>query len=350
MLLGLKKEHPWLADARSNSLVRVCRNLDLALKKCFREKAGFPRFKAKGNSRESFYVINQALRIDADGRKASLPKTGAVGFRTGRLPEGRIAGANIAWNGKAWTLTVQCEIGENVPAVSATPDTVIGVDLGLTELMVRSDGVRVKPPKSLRKALKRLRRAQRVLARRTKGGSNRRRQVRLVGRIHAKVRDTRRDVQHKATSALVRAASVVVTEDLNVRGMVRNARLALSISDAGWGEIVRQIGYKCDWAGKAHINASRFEPSTQKCSSCGTVRTGDAKLRLRHRTYRCGCGAVMDRDDNSATNLRRIGLDALGLTDMIDVGQAMPERADEIRLSGRRLWRGLWREGCASNP
>ncbi len=327
MLPGLKRDFPWLAEAPSNSLVRVCRNLDAALKKCFRDGAGFPRFKARGKSRESFYVINQKLHIVGKARKAFLPKLGAVRFRSGRLPEGRVAGANVAWNGRAWELTVQCEMDETVPDVIPDAATVIGVDLGLKDLMVRSDGVTVKPPKSLRKALKQLRRAQRTLARRRKGSANRTRQARLVGRIHAKVRDTRRDVQHKATSALVAAASAVVTEDLNVRGMIRNRRIALSISDAGWGEIVRQVGYKCLWAGKTHIKAGRFEPSTQRCSSCGTVLSGDAKLRLHQRTFRCACGAVQDRDRNAATNLRRIGLEALGLQDLQCVGQAMPERA-----------------------
>ncbi|MCZ7861721.1 transposase [Agrobacterium salinitolerans] len=109
MLPGFKKDHPWLSDAPSNSLVRVCRNLDLALKKCFKEGAGFPRFKARGTARESFYVSNHVLGINEDLRRAVLPKTGSVGFRAGRLPQGRIAGANVAWNGKAWELTVQCE-------------------------------------------------------------------------------------------------------------------------------------------------------------------------------------------------------------------------------------------------
>jgi putative transposase len=330
MLPGLKKEHPWLAEAPSNSLVRVCRNLDLALKKCFREGAGFPRFKKKGKARESFYVINQALRIDEKKRKAFLPKTGPVRFRTGRLPEGRVVGGNVAWNGKAWELTVQCETEVEVPEIIPVPETVIGVDLGLKDLLVRSDGVKVKPPKSLRKAQKRLRRAQRSLARRRKGSANRARQARLVGRVHAKVRDQRRDVQHKATSALVKAASVVVTEDLNIRGMVKNRHLALSISDAGWGEIVRQIGYKCQWAGKAHVKAGRFEPSTQRCSSCRTVKKGENRLALKHRTFRCdACGFQMDRDMNAAQNQRHLGLEALGLE---DVGQVMPERATEIRL------------------
>jgi putative transposase len=331
MLPGLKIEFPWLAEAPSNSLMRVCRNLDSALKKCFREGAGFPRFKARGRSGESFYVANHVMRIDGNASKAILPKLGSVRFRVGRIPEGRIVGANVTWNGRAWELTVQCEVEETSPKVATDASTVIGVDLGLKELMVRSDGVSVKPPKSLRKALKRLRRAQRMLARRKKGSANRKRQARLVGRIHASVRDTRRDVQHKATTALVAAASAVVTEDLNVSGMVRNRHLALSISDAGWGEIVRQIGYKCLWAGKAHIKAGSFEPSTQTCSACGSRLTGERKLRLHQRTYRCACGAVHDRDRNAATNLRRYGLEALGLQDTNFVGQAMPERAGMIR-------------------
>jgi len=331
MLPGLKKEFPWLAEVPSNSLVRVCRNLEKALKDCFKsmgkDRKGFPKFKAKGRSRESFYVINQALRIESETRKAFLPKLGPVRFRTGRLPEGDIRGANVAWNGKAWELTVQCETEAEVPEVAADAATVIGIDLGLKDLVVRSDGVKVKPPKSLRKAQKRLRRAQRSLARRTKGSANRARQARIVGRIHAKVRNQRRDVQHKATSDLVKAASAVVTETLNIRGMVKNRRLALAISDAGWGEIVRQIGYKCEWAGKAHVKAGRFEPSTQRCSSCRTVKTGVDKLTLKHRTFRCGCGHEMDRDMNAAQNQRRLGLEALGLE---DVGQVMPERAGNV--------------------
>jgi putative transposase len=333
MLPGLKVEHPWLAEAPSNSLMRVCRNLDSALKKCFREGAGFPRFKVRGKSRESFYVANHVTRIDGASRKAFLPKLGHVRFRAGRLPEGAVAGGVVSWNGRAWELTVQCKIEVAVSDVIPESSTVIGVDLGLKELMVRSDGVVVKPPKSLRKALKRLRRAQRTLTRRQKGSANRKKQAWRVGRIYAKVRDTRRDVQHKATSTLVAAASAVVTEDLNIKSMVRNRHLALAITDAGWGEIIRQIGYKCEWAGKAHIKARRFEPSTQTCSVCGNRLTGDEKIRLHQRTFRCACGAVMDRDRNAAKNLRRVGFEALGLKDSKDVGQAMPERAVEISLS-----------------
>lgn len=329
LLPQLKREYPWLSDAPSHSLQRVCRNLDGALKKCFKEGAGFPRFKARGKCRDSFYIANHVIRVE-DG-KVVLPKVGAVRFRTGRLPEGKIMGANVAWNGRAWEATIQCSANEEPAVVEPQAGTVIGVDLGLTDLIVRSDGIRIKPPKSLRRAQKRLRRAQRTLARRRKGSANRQRQARLVGRIHAKVRDARRDAQHQATAALVNIASVVVTETLNVKGMMRNKHLALSISDAGWGEIVRQIGYKCAWAGKTHLRADQFHPSTQTCSCCGARKTGEAMLGLSRRIFRCDCGAVLDRDANAATNLRRFGLEALDLDQDEDVGQAMPERVVRLR-------------------
>ena len=132
--------------------------------------------------------------------------------------------------------------------------------------------------------------------------------------------------QKKATSSLVKVASAIVTETLNVKGMVKNKRLSLSISDAGWGEIARQIDYKAEWAGKRHIKADRFEPSTQTCSACRLVKSGEDKLRLHQRTFRCECGTELDRDHNSALNLRHLGLKSLGLIKN-DVGQAMPERA-----------------------
>ena len=131
MLPGLKLEHPWLAEAPSNSLVQVCRNLDRALNDSFRRGKGFPRFKARGKCRESFYVYNQAVCVDTETCRVWLPKTGLVRFRAGRLPEGRILAGNVAWNGKAWELTLQCEVGRDPPIVTRDADTVVGVDLGV---------------------------------------------------------------------------------------------------------------------------------------------------------------------------------------------------------------------------
>jgi len=328
LLPGLKKEFPWLAEAPVHSLQRVCRNLHLALKGCFRNGKGFPRFKKKGVSRESFYVSNDTLRVEEN--RIVLPKLGPVKFRCGPVPEGKLMGATVSFDGRSWWCTVQCEQEAEVHQVAPEAETVVGIDLGLKDLITTSDGQRVKAPKNLRKAQKRLRRAQRMLARRRKGSANRRKQAARVAAVHRKVRDRRRDLQHKTTAALVGRASAVVTEDPNIRGMIKNRRLAMSFADAGWGEMLRQVAYKCEWAGKAHVMAGRFEPSTQTCSSCGTRKTGEEKLSLQQRTYRCGnCGLEMDRDLNAALNLRRLGLAALGLE---DVGQAMPELAGEIRL------------------
>jgi len=325
LLPGLKREYPWLADAPSNSLQRVCRNLDQALKKCFKESAGFPRFKKRGVSREAFYVVNQGFRIE--NNRVVLPKMKrGVKFRAGRLPEGRILSATVSQRAGTWWCVVQCEVelDDNVSdASSPSIKKVIGVDLGLSALMVRSDGVVVANPRKLKKSQKRLKRAQRVLSRRKKGGANRRRQAARVAVIHAKVADYRADALHQATTDLVRQADVIVTEDLNVIGMLQNKRLSRSISDAGWGETIRQISYKAEWTGKQHIKVGRFEPSTQKCSSCGNIRSGEDRLRLHERTYRCAsCGNVADRDFNAALNLRNYGLNY--------VGQAMPERTGII--------------------
>jgi putative transposase len=321
LLPELKREYSWLAVAPSNSLQRVCRNLDQALKKCFKEGAGFPRFKKRGVSREAFYVVNQGLRIE--NSRVVLPKMKqGVKFRAGRLPEGRILSATVSYRAGVWWCVVQCEVEQDIldPDASSLPiKNVIGVDLGLASLMASSDGVVVSNPRRLSKAQKRLRRAQRILARRQKNSANRRRQAARVAVLHAKVADYRSDALHQATTALVRRADVIVTEDLNVQGMLKNKRLSRSISDAGWGEALRQISYKAEWAGKQHIKVGRFEPSTQKCSSCGNIRSGEDRLRLHERTYRCAsCGNVADRDFNAALNLRNYGLNY--------VGQAMPER------------------------
>jgi putative transposase len=341
MLPGLKTETPWLAEAPSNALVRVCKNLDRALRDAFPKNGSgkkFPTFKAKGKARDAFYVAPHVMKIE--GNRVLLPKCGSVRFRCGRLPEGRILSGTVSRRAGEWFLTVQCQVEIDIPAVEAQAETVVGVDLGLTDLMICSDGVRVKPPKALRAALKRLKRAQKVLSRRKKGSANRAKQARLVATLHAKVADRRADAQHKATRALVNRASMVVTEDPAVRNMMRNPHLALSFADAGWGETLRQIGYKAEWAGKTHLKADRFSPSTQTCSACGERKTGSDKLRLHQRIYSCdACGHEADRDANAAENLRRLGLEALcadeGSIVIADVGRVTPQRAGDDPADAR---------------
>ena len=329
LLPGLKKEFPWLAETSAQTLQRVCRNVDLALRKSFKEGAGFPRFKVRGLTKEAFYVTNQELVLE--GNYARLPKIGQVKFRGGRLPEGKLMSGTVSFDGDAWWLSVQCEVQIQTETIPVEPDTAIGVDLGLKELAVVSDGRRFATPKHLRHALRRLRRAQRRLSRRKKGSSNRLKAKAEVRRIHRQVANRRADFVHKTTRELVDGASLVVLETLNVKGMVRNKHLALSIGDAAWGELARQVAYKADWAGVAIVRAGRFEASTQTCFCCGERKIGAAKLTLSQRIFRCeSCGHEADRDLNAAQVLRRIGLarigDAIEPIEIPNVGQALPER------------------------
>ena len=339
LLPKLKIEHPWLDDASSPALQRVARQLDGALKACFARGAGFPNFKVRGKARESFYVTNQQIGFE-DG-KVALPKIGMVKFRTGRLPTGKVMGGTVSFDGDRWWLSVQClvEVGNEIREVQ--PETAIGVDVGVKDLAVASDGRRFVAPKWLRRRLAQLRRASRKLTRRRKGSANRLKAKAEVRRLHRKIANQRVNFAHEVSVAVVKEASLVVLETLNVKGMAANRRLSLSIGDAGLGELHRQIAYKADRLGVTLVRADRFEPSTQTCSCCGTRKIGDERLSLSQRTFRCArCGHEADRDLNAAQHLRRIGLAKLVMAnepiELTTVGQALPEREGSTDLSNAR--------------
>lgn len=339
LLPKLKVEHPWLADASAASLQRVAKQLDGALKSCFARGTGFPKFKVRGKARESFYVTNQEMRVE-DG-KVVLPKIGKVKFRTGRLPTGKVMGGTVSFDGDSWWLSIQCLV-EVEPAVrEIQPETAIGVDVGVKELAVVSDGRRFSAPKWLRRRLAQLRRAQRKLSRRKKGSASRLKARAEVRRLHRRIANQRASFAHEVSAAVVKDASLVVLETLNVKGMAANRRLSLSIGDAGLGELHRQIAYKADRLGVTLVKADRFEPSTQTCSCCGTRKIGDERLSLSQRTFRCArCGHEADRDLNAAQHLRRIGLAKLAMAiepiEFTTVGQALPERGGSKDPSNAR--------------
>jgi putative transposase len=203
---------------------------------------------------------------------------------------------------------VQVDVG----AVEKPPrkrGPVIGIDLGLTTFATISNGrqtEKIEAPKPLKKNLKRLRRAQRVLSRRQKGSKRREQARRRVARIHRRVRNVRGDFLNKLTTRLARENQAVVVEDLHTKGMVRNRHLAKAVSDAGWGEFRRMLEYKVVLYGSRLVAVDRFFPSSKTCSGCGAVK---AVLLLSDRQYACEeCGALLDRDENAAKNIRRAGL------------------------------------------
>jgi putative transposase len=226
-----------------------------------------------------------------------------------RYPDSRTVSVTISREADKWYASVVCEAGE--PQTSAPlPESprVVGVDVGVREY-VTSNGSRYLTPRPLRNAQRRLRRAGKALSRKRKGSKNRSLGRERLARLHARVAHTRTDFLHKMTSAIVGDCDVAVIEDLNVKGMTRNRRLAKSIADASFGEFRREMTYKTAERGRRLIVADRFYPSSKLCSACGAKAK---RMPLSIRDWTCGeCGTHHDRDVNAAINLREFGLSVL---------------------------------------
>jgi putative transposase len=318
-LAQLKKtDAPWLYEVSAHigqqALVDLQRAFDRFFKSLWREgsKSGFPRFKKKGQ-RDSARLYGVTL----EERHIRLPNIGPVRLketRTSRGFEGRILSATIRRRADRWFVSL-CVERERliVPPRSVRRVTdVVGVDLGLTAAAVIHDGEKtreVEPQRALRRNLAKLRRLDRQLARKQRGSRNREKARLRRARLYYKVSCQRQDFLHQLSSSLAITKSVIVLEDLHVKGMQRNRSLALSVGDAGMGELRRQLAYKSDWYGSTLIVADRFFPSSKLCSGCGTVKD---LLSLGERVFNCAaCGLVLDRDENAAINLRRAGLGGL---------------------------------------
>ena len=317
-----KKADPALAWWAENSKCvyqEAFRDLDRALRDFIASKKGqrkgqrlgFPRFKKRGRCKDSFRFSTGA--IGCAGTTVTLPRLGVIrthestGKLARRLAAGtaRIVSATVSRTAGRWFVSFTVEVERAIPARHARPGSAIGVDLGVRTLLTGVDDqgnvVTVAGPKALRSSLRRLRRASRAHSRTAPGSANRRTSAARLARLHARVADVRADALHKATSGLAVRYESVVAEDLNVAGMIRNRSLARAISDQGFGQARRMLGYKTTWSGGRLIPAGRWFPSSKTCSACGAVK---AKLTLAERTYVCTeCGLVIDRDVNAARNL-----------------------------------------------
>ena len=294
-------EFPWVYESPRDANAQAFADLQAAFRNFFAGRARRPRFKKKNKCRDSFYVANDKFSLD--GRHVRLPKIGQVKMREALRFQGRILGARVSRTADRWFLSVQVETELTPFDAGESQDGVIGVDLGLDKLAVLSDGTTFDNPKPLRKALRKLRRLSRRLSRKVKGSANHAKSARHLARLHARIADIRADTLHKLTTWLVAHYRHVVIEDLHVKGMLRNGRLARAIADVGWGEFRRQLAYKGEAAGVPVTVVSRWYPSSKTCSGCGAVKSD---LTLKERVYECAsCGLSVDRDFNAAVNLER---------------------------------------------
>ena len=294
-------ETAWLRTIHSQVLQEPIKNLHRAFRGFFAGRKGYPRFKSKRHVHQSF-TYPQGVKVHGD--RVYLPKIGWVRFYKSREIDGQIKRATVKRHASGWYVSITCEVAVDPPAIHPTPDGTLGIDLGLNDFIVTSDGERVKAPQYLREAERKLAREQRVLSRKQRGSSRYEKQRRRVARLHERVRNMRQDFLHQLSTRRVCEDQAIVVEDLNVKGLART-RLAKSVYDAGWSEFVRQLEYKCRWAGKAFHRIDRFFPSTKTCHHCGTLN----EVSLSDREFVCqGCGRLIDRDHNAAQNIKHRGL------------------------------------------
>lgn len=314
------EETEWLKEVNSQSLQSALVNLDAAYVRFFREKKGFPKFKSK-HCRQSFQVPQHGKVGDSF---VQIPKVGKIKAVIHRKYVGSIKTITISrtTTGKFFA-SVLCDDGYDAPMkLPITDDSTIGIDLGLKSFAVLSSGERIANPQFLKKSSKAIIRRSRVLSRRKKGGKNYNKARHKLAVTYEKISNQRKDFLHKTTTRLVRdnQTNAFAIEDLAVANMVRNRRLAHSISDVGWGEFRRQLEYKAQKSGKTVLVIGRFEPSSKTCS-CGKV---NHELTLSDRVWSCICGASHDRDLLAANNIKQFALHPRNKSIAGDTGEFTP--------------------------
>lgn len=296
---------PWTKQVTKYAADSAITNLAFGYGSFFRG-AGFPRFKRRKHGTGSYTMCGGPKTDYAfSGRKLKVPGSRKLGLvRTTQSPryEGVIKKVTIKQRAGKWYATICYEVSSETPLIpTKTKLGTVGVDLGIKDLAVLSDGTVFDNPRAYVRAQRKLRKEDKALSRKVRGSSNWEKQLLKLQRAHKKVSDVRKGYLHNLTSHLSKNYQKVVIEDLNVRGMTKNRKLSKHILDAGFCEIRRQLEYKCEWYGSELVVVDRWFPSSKLCSQCGAKKE---KLTLNERVYNCAsCGESLDRDLNAALNL-----------------------------------------------
>ena len=303
----LKKEYEWLKEVDKFALTNSVYNMDSAYQKFFKEHSGYPKFKSKRDNKKSYTtnITGNNIEVSFERSRIKLPKLKWIKAKVHREFVGKIKSATISQNpsGKYF---VSILVETEYTSIEST-GCMVGIDLGIKDLLITSDGEKFDNIRTTKKYKDKLAKEQHRLSHKVKGSKNWNKQRIKVARIHEKIHNTRIDNLHKISHKLVNENQVIVSENLAVSNMVKNHNLAKAISDCGWYELTRQISYKSDWNNRQYIKINRFYASSQTCNYCGYVNSNTKDLSVRE--WICPkCGAIHDRDINAAKNILNEGL------------------------------------------
>ncbi len=319
------KDHPyfsWLAKSDKFALECAMEQVDDAFNRFFKGQNKFPKFKSKHHSEQSYSTkeTNGNIKLDVENQTVQLPKIGKVKARVSKKyrklylengVDGKIKSATVKYHSSGhYSISLKMEKIidlEDNPDFSIVPESqVIGLDLGLHHFLIDSNGKKIENPKFLTKSLKKLSKLQRRLKNKKIGSHNYKKLQKKVSKLHLNIANQRKDFLHQTSRKIVNENQVIILEDLNIKGMIKNKRLSRSIADVGWGKFKTFVTYKAEWENKKVVIIDRFFPSTKECNGC---KEKNVLLSLSDRTWVCpNCGKEHDRDINAAANIKEEGI------------------------------------------